>query len=47
MQDIIKTLQLWCEAGHVYELRIPKAKKRGVISGYFDDMNALAVNAAT
>ena len=45
MQDIIKTLQLWCEDGHVYELRIPKTKKRGVISGYFDDLNALAVNA--
>jgi len=45
MQDIIKTLQLWCEDGHVYELRIPKTKKRGVISGYFDDFNALAVNA--
>ena len=45
MHDIIKTLDLWCEDGQVYELRIPKTKKRGVISGYFDDMNALAVNA--
>src|SRR5476651_1229861 len=45
MQDIVKTLQLWCEDGQVYELRIPKTKRRGVISGYFDDMNALAVNA--
>ena len=45
MQDIVKTLDHWCEDGHVYELRIPKTKKRGVISGYFDDMNALAVNA--
>jgi putative DNA primase/helicase len=45
MQDIIKTLQLWCEDGQVYELRVPKTKKRGVISGYFDDFNALAVNA--
>lgn len=47
MQDIIKTLQLWCEDGHVYELRIPKTKRRGVISGYFDDFNSLAVNADT
>ncbi len=47
MQDIIKTLQLWCEDGQVYELRIPKTKRRGVISGYFDDLNALAVNADT
>ncbi len=47
MHDIIKTLQLWSEDGHVYELRIPKTKKRGVISGYFDDQNALAVNADT
>ncbi len=45
MHDIIKTLHLWCEDGRVYELRIPKTKKRGVISGYFDDFNALAVNA--
>ncbi len=47
MQDIIRTLQLWCEDGQVYELRIPKTKRRGVISGYFDDPNALAVNADT
>lgn len=45
MHDIIKTLHLWCEDGRVYELRVPKTKKRGVISGYFDDFNALAVNA--
>ena len=47
MQDIVRTLQLWCEEGHVYELRVPKTKRRGVISGYFDDRNALAVNADT
>ena len=45
MHDIIKTLQIWCEDGQVYELRVPKTKKRGVISGYFDDQNALTVNA--
>src|SRR5438105_407027 len=45
MLDIVKTLELWCEKGQVYELRIPKTKRRGVISGYFDDMNSLAVNA--
>ena len=47
MHDIKKTLQLWCEEKQVYELRIPKTKRRGVISGYFDDLNALAVNADT
>jgi len=47
MQDIVRTLQLWCEEGQVYELRVPKTKRRGVISGYFDDLNALAVNADT
>jgi P4 family phage/plasmid primase-like protien len=47
MPDISRTLQLWCEDGQVYELRIPKTKKRGVISGYFDDLDALAVNADT
>jgi putative DNA primase/helicase len=47
MQDISRTLQLWCEDGQVYELRVPKTKRRGVISGYFDDLNALAVNADT
>ncbi len=45
MRDIIKTLQLWCKDGQVYEVRVPKNKRRGVISGYFEDMNALAVNA--
>jgi hypothetical protein len=47
MQDIVRTLQLWCEDGQVYELRVPKTKRRGVISGYFDDTNALAVNGDT
>lgn len=45
MHEIITTLHLWCEEGHVYELRVPKTKKRGVISGYFDDLDALARNA--
>ena len=45
MHDIKKTLQIWCEDEKVYELRVPKTKRRGVISGYFDDLNALAVNA--
>ena len=45
MHDIIKTLHNWCEDGKVYELRVPKTKKRGVISGYFDDLDALAMNA--
>ena len=45
MHDIITTLHLWCEEGQVYELRIPKTKKRGVISGYFDDLDALARTA--
>jgi len=45
MHDIITTLHLWCEEGQVHELRIPKTKKRGVISGYFDDLDALARNA--
>lgn len=45
MHDIIKSLHNWCEQGQVYELRVPKTKKRGVISGYFDDWNPLAVNA--
>jgi hypothetical protein len=47
MQDIVRTLQLWCEDGQVYELRVPKTKRRGVISGYFDDLSALTVNADT
>ncbi len=47
MHDINRTLHLWCEQGQVYELRVPKTKRRGVISGYFDDLKALAVNADT
>jgi len=45
MHEIIKTLHHWCEDGSVYEIRVPKTKKRGVISGYFDDLNSLARNA--
>src|SRR5476651_2469176 len=45
MLEIKKNLQLWCEDGQVYELRVPKTKKRGVISGYFDELNSLARNA--
>ena len=45
MHDITRTLHVWCEEEKVYELRVPKTKKRGVISGYFDDLKTLAVNA--
>ena len=45
MHDIYKTLQIWCKEGQVYEIRVPKTKKRGVISGYFDDFKSLAAIA--
>jgi len=34
------------EPGAVYELRIPKAGRSGTVSGYFDDLAALAKAAA-
>ena len=45
MHDIYKTLQIWCKEGQVYEIRVPKTKKRGVISGYFDDFKSLGLKA--
>jgi hypothetical protein len=39
---ILGGLQLLCEPGSVYELRCPKTKKDGTISGYFRDPEMLA-----
>ena len=40
--DILRTAQLFCEPGDVWELRIPKAGKSKTISGYFDKPAAFA-----
>ena len=39
-------LTLLCQPGSLYELRCPKTKKDGTISGYFTDLNKLADTAA-
>jgi len=45
MQQILKTLKIWCEPEKTYELRCPKTGKKKTISGYFDDIEELAREA--
>lgn len=40
--DILAGARLLMEPGHVHELRVPKAGRRGTISGYFDSPEAMA-----
>jgi hypothetical protein len=42
---ILDALKLLCEPGSVYELRCPKTRKDGTVSGYFGDLNKLAETA--
>jgi len=41
-EEVLRTCNLLLAAGHVHEARIPKAERRGTISGYFDDPVRLA-----
>jgi hypothetical protein len=41
-EEILRTCHLLMAPGDVHEIRIPKAGRRGTISGYFDDPEALA-----
>ena len=46
--DAIKhALSVICERGSVHELRIPHAARAGTVSGYYDDLDALARDAGT
>jgi hypothetical protein len=42
---ILDGLKLLCEPGEIYELRCPKTKNDGTVSGYFDDLTKLAHHA--
>jgi hypothetical protein len=42
---ILSGLRLLCEPGEVYELRCPKTRRDGTVSGYFDDLAKLAYHA--
>lgn len=44
--DVRAGLSRLLEAGHVYELRVPKAGRFKTVSGYFDRLDALAEAAA-
>ncbi len=46
-EEIIRGLNLLMVPGNVHELRVPKAGRRGTISGYFNDLDALAAAALT
>ena len=46
LAEIKRALTVLFEPGQVVELRIPKTGKTGTVSGYFDDMAALAKAAA-
>ena len=41
-EEIMRACSLLMEPGSVHEVRIPKAGRRGTISGYFDDRERLA-----
>src|ERR1019366_4589259 len=41
-EEILRTCRLLMAPGDVHEVRIPKAGRRGTISGYFDDSEKLA-----
>ena len=43
---IRQVIDLICEPGAVYELRCPKVIRHGTISGYYDDFDKLAEDAA-
>jgi hypothetical protein len=43
--EVIRALRILAAPGEVYELRVPESR-RGTISGYFDDLEALAAAAA-
>lgn len=45
-QRILDTCKVLLEPGRVYELRCPKAGKWGTVSGYYDDLDRLAEDAA-
>ena len=45
--EIKRTIAIWCKKGFVYELRVPKTKRRGTISGYFDNPMSLYLEADT
>ena len=47
INEIKRTIAIWCKKGFVYELRVPKTKRRGTISGYFDNPMDLYVEADT
>jgi hypothetical protein len=40
--EILRTCRLLMASGNVHEVRIPKAGRRGTITGYFDDAERLA-----
>ena len=42
MAEITRTLATLYQPGDVVEMRIPKTKRDGTVSGYFDDHQALA-----
>src|ERR1019366_714490 len=41
-EEILRACRLLMASGDVHEVRIPKAGRRGTISGYFDDHERLA-----
>jgi hypothetical protein len=45
LAEIRHALELLVEPGSVVELRVPKTRRRGTISGYFNDWDALAHHA--
>lgn len=45
LEHIREAVRRLCEPGSVYELRIPKTR-RGTVSGYYDDFDKLAEDAA-
>jgi len=40
-EEVLRTCGLFLESGNVHEVRCPKSGRRGTISGYFDDAEAL------
>src|SRR5436309_12609743 len=44
--EILRALKLIVELGSVVEMRIPKAARRGTISGYYTDLEKMAKDAA-
>lgn len=45
LAEIQRALALLCEQGQVYEVRALETNKGGIVSGYYDDMGAMARDA--